>query len=155
VDLGLVAYPTRRAGLQIEIFEEAPLVLICHPSHILAQREQMPIKALSGENFIAFEPDLPTRKAIDRYLKEQGVEVVQAMEFDNIETVKRAVEIESGVSIVPSNTVIQEVASGALAAVRLEGSNLCRPLGLISKSSRPSTPAQREFLAALRGKLEM
>ncbi|MES2572245.1 MAG: LysR family transcriptional regulator [Verrucomicrobiota bacterium] len=154
VDLGLVAYPSRRAGLQIDIFDEDPLVLICHPNHALAGREQIALSELQGEKFISFEPDLPTRKAIDRHLREHGVEIVHVMEFDNIETVKRAVEIESGISIVPSNTVRQEVRSGVLASVLLEGEKICRPLGVITKRNRPRTPAQKEFIAALRGELK-
>jgi DNA-binding transcriptional LysR family regulator len=153
VDLGLVAYPSRRAGLQIDIFDEDQLVIICPPTHALAGRGPVPVSALSGERFIAFEPDLPTRKAIDRHLREQRVEIIHAMEFDNIETVKRAVEIESGISIVPFNTVRQEVQNGVLAAVFLEGASLCRPLGIITKRNRQRSPAQKEFLAALRGEL--
>ena len=105
VDIGLVAFPTKRNGLQIEIFSEDQLVLICHPNHSLAGRKRIKIEELNGEKFIAFEPDLPTRKVIDRHFRDHSVQIEHAMEFDNIETVKRAVEIESGVSIVPRNTV--------------------------------------------------
>jgi DNA-binding transcriptional LysR family regulator len=151
VDLGLVAYPGKRTGLLTDIFHEDELVLICHPHHPLARRKKIRLEDLSGEKFIAFEPDLPTRKVIDRHLREHHVEITHTIEFDNIETVKRAVEIESGVSIVPSNTVRQEVTAGALVAVTIEGTKLCRPLGVVSRRDRPRLPAQKEFLAALRG----
>jgi LysR family transcriptional regulator, transcriptional activator of the cysJI operon len=151
VDLGLVAYPAKRAGLQMEVFDEDELVVICHPAHPLAGRKSISLRELNGEKFISFEPDLPTRKVIDRHLREQAVEIVQTMEFDNIETVKRAVEIENGVSIVPSNTVFQEVRGGALVSVALENPRLCRPLAVITKRNRPCSPVQREFLTALRG----
>jgi LysR family transcriptional regulator, transcriptional activator of the cysJI operon len=150
-DLGLVAYPSKRAGLQIDVFDEDEMVVICHPNHPLAKHERIDVKQIDGEKFIAFEPDLPTRKVIDRHLRENGVGIIHTMEFDNIETVKRAVEIESGVSIVPQNTVRQEVKSGALVAVHLDGVQLCRPLGVITKRNRPRSPAQKEFLCALRG----
>lgn len=153
VDLGLVAYPAKRPGLQIDIFDEDELVVICHPNHPLAARKRVPIEQLNGERFIAFEPDLPTGKVIDRHLREHQVAITHTMEFDNIETVKRAVEIESGVSIVPANTVRQEVANGALVAVTIEGTKFCRPLGVITKRNRPRSPAQKEFVAALRGEV--
>jgi DNA-binding transcriptional LysR family regulator len=149
VDLGLVAYPAKRVGLFATIFDEDELVLICHPNHPLARRKRIQLADLNGEKFIAFEPDLPTRKVIDRHLREHQVEIMHTMEFDNIETVKRAVEIESGVSLVPANTVRQEVASGALVAVAVEGNKLRRPLGVITKRNRPRSPAQKEFVAAL------
>src|SRR5436190_15655348 len=136
VDLGLVAYPVKRNGLLIEIFSEDRLVLICHPNHTLAERKRIRLKELAGEKFIAFEPDLPTRKVIDRHLREHAVEIDHAMEFDNIETVKRAVEIGSGVSIVPGNTVQQETESGVLCAIEIEGPKMSRPLGVLTKRNR-------------------
>lgn len=150
VDLGLVAYPAKRTGLLVEIFSEDRLVLICHPSHALAHERSITLDRLNGEKFIAFEPDVPTRKVIDRHLRDDNVEIDHVMEFDNIETVKRAVEVESGVSIVPRNTVVQEVESGLLAAVELEGAELSRPLGVITKRNRARSPAHKEFVTALR-----
>ncbi|HEV7403804.1 MAG TPA: LysR family transcriptional regulator [Chthoniobacteraceae bacterium] len=149
VDLGLVAYPTRRSGLQIDIFSQDDLVLICHPSHPLAKRKSIDLIHLNGEKLISFEPDLPTRKVIDRHLRDHNVQIEHAMEFDNIETVKRAVEIESGVSIVPQHTVRQEVESGVLAAVKIESPKMVRPLGVIARRGRPRSPAHKAFLAAL------
>jgi DNA-binding transcriptional LysR family regulator len=149
MDLGLVAYPTRRPGLQIDIFSEDELVLICHPSHHLARRDGLRLADLNGEKLIAFEPDIPTRKVIDRYLREYNVQIEHTMEFDNIETVKRAVEIESGVSIVPRNTVRKEVENGLLASVSLRDPRMVRPLGVISRRTRPRSPAHKAFVGAL------
>jgi LysR family transcriptional regulator, transcriptional activator of the cysJI operon len=94
-DIGLVAYPSPRRGFQAVTFWSDRLALICSPLHPLASRRRIPLSALQGEKFIAFSPDLPTRREIDRKLRSEGVKVV--LEFDNIETVKRAVEIENGV----------------------------------------------------------
>ncbi len=111
VDLGMVAYPTRDAKLEIVPIRKDPLVLICHPQHALARHKSIKAKALSGLKFVSFERDIPTRKAVDKMLKDHGVTVEHVMEFDNIETVKRAVEIDSGVAIVPQETIKQEVAT--------------------------------------------
>jgi len=148
-DLGLVSYPTKRKGILIEPFTEDRLVLICHPDHRLANRKQIRVQELEGEKFIAFEPDLPTRKILDRHLKEQGVAINQVMEFDNIETVKRAVEIENGVSIVPQNTVETEVESATLISIDIKDPELWRPLGILLKRNRSRTPALREFISLL------
>ena len=102
VDIGLVAYPTRDSKLETVPLRKDPLVLICHPQHPFARAKTVKLKALTGQKFISFEPDIPTRKALDSILKDNGVEVQNVMEFDNIETVKRAVEIDAGISIVPS-----------------------------------------------------
>ena len=150
VDLGLVAYPTKRSGLIVEIFSKDQLVLICHPSHPLSGEKLISLERLNGEKFIAFEPDTPTRKVIDRHLRDHGVLIEHAMEFDNIETVKRAVEVESGVSIVPANTVRQEIESGLLASVAIENPEMVRPLAVITKRDRARSPAHKEFVASLR-----
>jgi len=149
-DLGLVAYPAKRNGLQIEVFAEDEMILIVPPKHRLASRRRLNLAAISGEEFVAFEPDMPTRKAIDRHFREQGVTIQHKMEFDNIETVKRAVEIDGGVSIVPRTTVRQEIESGVLVGLEIDGPRLVRQLGVVTKRNRPRSPAHQEFIAVLR-----
>jgi DNA-binding transcriptional LysR family regulator len=148
-DLGLVSFPSVRRGLVVEPFLKDRLVLICHPNHKLAKKKTILIREIEGEKFIGFEPDAPTRKVIDRHLREQGVSVNQAMEFDNIETVKRAVEIESGISIVPLKTVQQEAENGSLIVVEIEKPELWRPLGIVLKRNRARSPALKELVALL------
>ncbi|PWU15925.1 MAG: LysR family transcriptional regulator [Verrucomicrobia bacterium] len=150
VDLGLVAYPHRDQKLEICPLRRDPLVLICHPNHPFAKQKSLKLKALSGQKFIGFEPDIPTRKALDRILKEHAVGVEHVMEFDNIETVKRAVEIDAGVAIVPQGTVTQEVAKQTLAEVQLDDGPHYRPLAAIYKKSKVLSPAIKQFLDVLR-----
>jgi DNA-binding transcriptional LysR family regulator len=149
-NLGLVAYPIARKGIHVEPFMDDELVLICHPKHPLAACEKIQPGSLRSEKFIAFDPDLPTRQFIDRHFRDQGIQLGHTLEFDNIETVKRAVEIEQGVSIVPSASVKEEVAAGTLRAISLDPV-LRRPIGILLKRNRPRTPALRELLALLQG----
>lgn len=146
VDLGLVAYPTKDAKLEVVALRKDPLVLICHPSHPLAKQKSVKFKAISDQKFVGFEPDIPTRKALDKVLKEHGVEVKTVMEFDNIETVKRAVEIDAGVSIVPYGTIAQEITKQTLAAVTIEDAELFRPLAAIYKKNKVLSPAMKQFI---------
>jgi DNA-binding transcriptional LysR family regulator len=150
VDLGLVAYPVRDNKLEIVALRKDPLVLICHPQHPLAKSKNLRLKALSGQKFIGFEPDTPTRRALDRILKDQAVQVQHVMEFDNIETVKRAVEIDAGVAIVPQGTVLQEIAKQTLAQVVLDDGAYSRPLAAIYKKSKVLSLAMKEFIATLK-----
>lgn len=150
VDVGLVAYPMRESKLETVSLRKDPLVLICHPQHPFAKNKSVKLKALSGQKFIGFEPDIPTRKALDRILKESSVEVQHVMEFDNIETVKRAVEIDAGVSVVPQGTILQEVSKQTLAQVQLEDGEFYRPLAAIYKKNKVLSPAVKQFLAILK-----
>jgi DNA-binding transcriptional LysR family regulator len=150
-DLGLVAYPQSRKGIEVDKVWEDRLVLIAPPGHELCARSTVDVAQLDGRRFISFEPDLPTRKAIDSMLREAGVQVKEVVEFDNIETVKRGVVIENAVSLVPSDSVRAEVESGTLCQVQVEGVDVCRPLGILRRRTKAVTPAMRELIAVLKG----
>jgi len=150
VDLGLVAYPQKDSKLEIVPLRKEPLVLICHPQHPFAKQKSIKLKTLAGQKVIGFEPDIPTRKALDKILREYGVEIKHVMEFDNVETGKRAVEIDAGISIVPIGTVTQEIAKNTLAAVQIEDGEFYRPLAAIYKKNKVLSPAMKQFLGTLK-----
>jgi DNA-binding transcriptional LysR family regulator len=150
VDLGLVAYPQRDAKLEIIPLRKDPLVMICHPQHPFSKLKSTRLKTIAGQRFIGFEPDIPTRKALDKILKENSVEVHTVMEFDNIETVKRAVEIDAGISIVPLSTISQEISKQTLAAVEFDDGDFFRPLAAIYKKNKVLSPALTQFLTLLK-----
>jgi len=151
VDLGLVAYPAREPKLEIVPLRKDTLVLVCHPQHSFAKARAVKLRDLNGQKFIGFEPDIPTRRAIDRILKAQDVTVQHVMEFDNIETVKRAVEIDAGIAIVPRGTITQEVSKQTLAEIKIDDVELFRPLAAIHKKNKVLSPAMKQFLAVLKG----
>jgi len=150
VDLGLVAYPARDSRVETVLLRKEQMVLICHPQHPLAKSKSTKISALAGQRFVAFEADIPTRKAVDKVLREHGVQVVPVMEFDNVETVKRAVEIDAGVAIVPLTTVAQEVSKQTLAAVTIEDAALQRPIAAICRKNKVASTALKQFIAMLK-----
>ena len=114
------------------------------------KQKAIKLKSLAGQKVIGFEPDIPTRKALDKILKEYGVEVKHVMEFDNVETVKRAVEIDAGISIVPQGTVTQEINKQTLAAITIEDGEFYRPLAAIYKKNKVLSPAMKQFLSILK-----
>jgi LysR family transcriptional regulator, transcriptional activator of the cysJI operon len=148
-DVGLVAYPARHRGVTIESNWKDKLVLICPPAHRLAKRQSIEISALSGEHFISFAFDQPTRKAIDRIFRANNVTIRRSMEFDNIETVKRAVEIENGIAIVPLASVEEETENGSLCAVEIASADMWRPIGLVQRRGEPSATVSA-FVSLLR-----
>ncbi len=149
-DLGLVAFPTRRRGIAVESYWKDKLVLICPPSHPLASRRSASISALEGQPFISFAFDQPTRKAIDRIFRINHVAIRRTMEFDNIETVKRAVEIEHGVSIVPLTTIEKEHKLGTLVPIEIESVDMWRPIGILQKRNKVRSSASRAFVLMLK-----
>ena len=154
VDLGLVAFPQKVPNVEIIPLHKYTMVLICSPQHPLAGRKTVKIKDLSGHKFIGFEADMPTRRAIDKVLRDQHITVQHVMEFDNVETVKRAVEIDAGVAVVPHSTVIQEIANRTLVEIKFDGVDMDRPWAVISKKNKVLTPAMRQFVEVLKGSPE-
>jgi len=149
IDLGIIAYPSKRPQILVTPFREDCLVLVCAPQHPFAQFHRLPIKKLDGEKFVGFERDIPTRRALDRILRRHGAKVQYVMEVDNIETIKRVVEIGSGISIVPEPCIAQEIKNETLKAIQFTDEVVMRPLGLISKRGRRFSPAVQAFVEFL------
>jgi len=149
-DLGIISYPGAGRSLTVLPWRNEPMLLVCAPSHRLARRRRVVPAELMGEHFVAFDPDLRIRKAIDRILRQHDVRVSVVMEFDNIETIKQAIAVGAGVSILPQPTVAKEAANRTLAAVPLTIPNLVRPLGIIHRRGKPFTPALTRFVELLR-----
>ena len=145
-DLGLVAFPPPHKDLTIIPFANDELIIVMSPEHRLTKKRSISMNDLSGVEFVAFERDIPTRKATDEILAKAGVEVQVVMEFDNVETVKRAIEINAGIAILPSSTVITESERNQLVIYKLEGGIHNRPLAVIHKKNRILTPALRSFV---------
>jgi len=150
IDLGIVAYPSRRPGITVIPFREDRLVLVCAPQHPLAKHRHVSIKKLAGEAFVGFERDIPTRKETDRVLRRHDIDTRYVMELDNVEVVKRVVEIGLGVALLPEHTVRPEVRGGTLAAVHMSDEVITRPIGIIHRSGKHFSPAAAKFIECLR-----
>src|SRR5882757_9307828 len=149
VDFGLVAFPVKVRQIDAIPFRNDRLVLITHPHHPLARCKEIALPDLAGQKFIGFDPDIPTRKAVDQIFRDHKLEIEPVMEFDNIETVKRAVEIDHGIAIVPQATVMQEVKAGTLAMMHFKGRSFTRPLAILHRKGRVLTPAMKKFIDIL------
>ena len=152
VDVGLVAVPKRDKRLDVYDFEEEPLVLVCSSKHPLSQESRVDVHKLQFERFIAFEKGVPTRGWIDNILERYNVTVRPVMEFDNIETVKRAVEINSGISILPRTAILQELSGGTIKAIDLSNEEFVRPTGIIVRKGKILGQPGRYFIELLRKK---
>lgn len=149
-DLGILSYPPASRALTVLPLREEPMVLVCHPSHRLARRRAAGAADLQGERFVAFDHDLAIRRAIDRVLKRAGVRVDVVMQFDNIETIKQAIAIAAGVSILPRAAVAKEAGIRTLATVPLAIGGLVRPIAIIHRRGKRLTPAVARFVEVLR-----
>ena len=152
IDLGLIAYPQKHKQLEVLPFHDDELILAYNPEHPFAHAGEVDIQELNKQKIIGFEPDIPTRKATDKIFKDSNIDIDLVMEFDNVETVKRAVEINAGIAIIPKTTVIREQAQGLLKVVTFKNQTYNRPLALIHRKGRVQTPAMKKLIELLTNK---
>jgi LysR family transcriptional regulator, transcriptional activator of the cysJI operon len=149
IDCGIVACPRERPHIEVVPLEEENMVVIMPPMHPFVERTAVPVAALQEVPFIAFEPDVPTRVLTDAMLEANNVRVHIVQAFDNIEIIKRVVEIGMGVAIVPEPTIAREVRDGTLVARPLEDVVLMRPTGILLRKGRSRSRALTHFLEIL------
>jgi DNA-binding transcriptional LysR family regulator len=154
VDIGLVAFKTDNKNLEFIPFKDDRLILVCSPKHPLARKGEIDIKELDSENFIAYEPDIPTRKASDDLFKKHKISVNTIKEYDNTETVKNSVEINAGVALLPETSVQQELRQRSLIKINMTGIEITRPLFIVHKKGKVLSPARLKFIDLLTTKLD-
>jgi len=150
LDVGIVACPAPRRGLEILPFAEEPMAVILAPEHPLARQQEVTLRQLDGLAFIGFADNIPTRRLVDEHLHRANVRVKIVTTFDNIETIKNLVEIGSGISILPAGTVSQEQREGTLVFLPFIPADVfTRPTGLILKTTKARRAAVRAFVEAM------
>jgi DNA-binding transcriptional LysR family regulator len=149
-DLGLVSFPRRSRELEAVPWREEEMVLVCSPNHPLAAHKAVGPEQLTGEKFVGFDKELTIRRKVDRFLREHAVTVDVVLEFDNIENIKKAVEISAGIALLPRPSLEREIEAGTLAACSLGNGRFVRPLGIILRRSPTLSATARRFIELLR-----
>lgn len=148
-ELGLVSYPRGGKKLEVEPWREEPMMLACRPDHPLAALDRVRPDQLTGHKFVAFDRGLTIRREIDRFFRRHGISVEVALEFDNIEHIKKGIEIGAGVGLLPEPTLRQEAQTGELRVLPFDGCELVRPLGIIHRRHHRLGAAAVGFLQLL------
>ena len=149
-DFGLVSFPRRLRELAVEPWRDEEMVLACPPDHPLAALAAATPAQLAGVRYVAFAKGLTIRREVDRFLKEQGVAVETAAEFDTVENIKEGVKVGAGVALLPGPTIRLEVRAGTLKSVPLTSCRFVRPLGVIRRRQHRLGGAALHFLELLR-----
>lgn len=149
VDLGIVSFPRDGGEVGCIPWQDQEMVLATAPSHPLAGQEEVGLSDLDGLDFVAFTPDLTIRRKTEKLLKSADLSVNVTNQFDNVETVKRAVEIDLGVAILPLPTMRRELEFGTLHAASLRDVRFVRPLGIIHKRHKHLSRAAEKFVEVL------
>src|SRR5262249_30172539 len=108
-DLGLVSYPVHTRQLTVIPWREEEIAVAAPPYHPLARKPVLMPDDLSGQDFVGFDEDLSIRREVDKFFREHGIEIRLAMQFDNIQMIKEAVALGSGISLLPARTMQAEI----------------------------------------------
>jgi len=145
-DLGFISYPEHRRDLTVIPWRSERMTVAVYPTHPFAYRDSVGMKELSDEKFIAFDEEVIIRRELDRCFRDSNVEVAIVMQFDNIQSIKEAVALGSGISILPERSMQAEVEQRRLVSVPLHAPELLRPTGIIHRRKKKLTRAERAFL---------
>jgi DNA-binding transcriptional LysR family regulator len=149
-DFGLVSFPRRSRELTALPWREEEMVLACPPSHPLARLKAVKPAQFHAEKYVAFDKGLVIRREVERFLRDQEVTIQETLAFDNIENIKKAVEVEAGVALLPEPTLRREVEAGTLVAIPLAGVRFFRPLGIIQRRHDKLSSTALRFIDILR-----
>lgn len=152
IDLGLVSFSKNTKQLRSIPWLNEPMKLVCSSAHPLAQKSEIRLAELQGIEMVGIERGLRLRKEVDKCLSSAGVSVDVRMEFDNADSMIRAIQANRGIGIVPEAAVRRETANGLLRVVACRELRLTRPLGIIFRRSGSLGRAASEFGSLLLGR---
>jgi DNA-binding transcriptional LysR family regulator len=148
-DLGLVSYPVGTKDLAVIPWREEEMTVAAPPSHPLAAKAVLLPADLDAQDFVGFDEELMIRRELDHFFREHGIEIHLAMQFDNIQMIKEAVALGSGISILPARTMQAEIAQGRLVSIPLHAPELVRPVGIVHRKRKRLSNAVQSFLELL------
>jgi DNA-binding transcriptional LysR family regulator len=151
LDLGVVSYVPQEAQLSAaEIFRDE-LAFVVYPRHRLARRRSVDLAELGQESFIAHIVESPYRRRVIQLFERHQVPLQMRVELPTIESIKRFVQMEMGVAIVPRMCVRWEVDGGALVELKIRQLKLPRHLYLLSRRGTRLSHAAAALVRLLRG----
>jgi DNA-binding transcriptional LysR family regulator len=150
VDIAFVSLPVDVRGIKTERLSEDQLVAIASPRHRLAKQRTISAYTLAGERLILGERGGNTRRLIDQFFAQAGVTLRVAMELSRQQAIKRMVEEDMGVGIVPLQSVREEVEKGKLIRWWIEGAQINWELGMAQLSNGYDSPIMQKFVALAR-----
>lgn len=150
LDIAFVSLPVEARAIETELLSDDQLVAIASPRHRLAKQRVVSAFALAGEKLILGERGGNTRRLIDEFFAATGLRPTVAMELSRQAAIKRMVEEDMGVGIVPLNSVREEVAAGRLVQWWIEGVRINWELGIARLSGSYESQVIKTFMRLCR-----
>lgn len=146
LDVALLSMaPVVSENLIVEELGPEPIVIICHPDHILAQQDKVDPLDLSHEHLFVTE-DCDYRRGFENSLKVAGIDPVSKLELADVEAIKRCVMEGIGIAALPKIAVEKEVKEGRLAILNWNAPNFPIFIQLFRHKNKWMSPALKAFL---------
>ncbi len=142
-DLYIFGQPPAEVDVDAVSFLRNPLVALGPPDHPLAGRTRVPLAELAGYPFLAREPGSGTRRAVERMLREHGLELEVRMELGSNEAIKQSVAAGMGVSVLSQHTLVG--GAGDVCLLDVEGFPIERQWYLVYPKGKQLSVAARAF----------
>jgi DNA-binding transcriptional LysR family regulator len=148
LDFGLVTFPPGERGLLSVPLGVDELVMLTHPTHPLARRRQVTMEEFGRQTVIAHNDPSPRRERVLRLFEQKHAPINIQMSLPSLDGIKRAVEMNLGVALLPRRCALSEIARKQLAAVRVPQLRVPRSLRLLYRQTGESSHAANAFLEA-------
>ncbi len=149
-DIGLVTGENHDPLLLTTFLAEYETRVVVPVGHPLARLTTVRASQLEGSPLILMESGTNLRAYVDKLLNEAGVEEQVALELDNVEAIKRMIEAELGISLLPEVAVRREVTTGRLVALKLtDVPRARRQIALVHRRDKYLSVALKAFMELL------
>lgn len=145
-DIGFVSYPQSNKLIESHTFIEEPLVLVCNSKNKFAKRKTIQLKELAGQKLISYLSPMVSHKAIMALFKSEGVSIEVAKQFDNIDMIKQAVEIDLGIAILPISSVSNLKKGHNLNYIEFKNKPYHREIAVIHRKGKILTPTVKKLI---------
>lgn len=150
LDVAFVSLPVEARGINTERLSQDQLVAVASPRHRLAKQRTISAYTLAGEKLILGERGGNTRRLIDQFFAQAGVTLHVSMELSRQAAIRRMVEEDMGVGIVPLQTVSDAVDKGRLVRWWIEGAQINWELGVARLTGGYDSPIVQTFIKLAR-----
>ncbi|MBL4692287.1 MAG: LysR family transcriptional regulator [Magnetovibrio sp.] len=114
VDMVIMGRPPEETDIEGGVFMENPLVLIAPKEHPFGREKSIQLDRLENEIFLVREEGSGTRKAMELFFTQHGIEMTTGMEVSSDEAIKQSVQAGLGLGIMSRDAVQNELQLGQL-----------------------------------------
>jgi DNA-binding transcriptional LysR family regulator len=150
LDLGVASFVPQEAQLAaVKIFRDE-LTLVVSPKHRLARTGRVELSELGEEHFVAHIVESPFRQRVIQLFAKHHVPLRMSIELPTIESIKRFVQMDVGIAIVPRMCVRWEIEQGLLVEAQVCELHMPRDLYLLYRRREPLSHSAKAMFELLK-----